>query len=105
MKTQASYVRELNLQAGERVQALRLEKNAMEQLVSTLTSQNREIVGELESHMRVNESVRQQLDRKREVAQLMDTFNKDLLVSKANLERVSPRKYAVDGHSALRQSY
>jgi len=74
--------------------------------VATLTSQNRDIVAELESHIHTNETVRQQLDRKREVDVLKDTMNRDLMASRMNLERLSPSKYAVDatGSGLFRES-
>ena len=79
------------------------EKKAMQALVSTLESQNREILAELDQHVDAHEDVRARLDRKEEVASLMDTFNRDLMGSKLELDRGrSPMRNS--NHSPLRQS-
>ena len=41
--------------------------------------------------------VRDKLNRRDFVEKIKETQNRDLLVSKMNLERASPRKYAQDG--------
>lgn len=61
----------------------------MESLVETLTKQNKEILTELESHVYAHEVVRTHLNRKEEVAHMMQTFNRDLIESKLTLERCS----------------
>lgn len=43
---------------------LEKERQALKNLVDTLNCQNREILDELENHMRINDKVRHQLDRK-----------------------------------------
>ncbi len=54
-----------------------------------MTQQNKTILEELDSHAYAHEVVRTHLDRREEVSHMMSTFNKDLVESKANLERVS----------------
>ena len=67
----------------------------MEALVNTLINQNKEILIELDTHVEAHEDVRSKLDRKSEVAGLMDTFNRELMGSKMELEK---------GRSPMRQS-
>ena len=75
----------------------------MEALVATLANQNREILAELDTHVEAHEDVRSKLDRKDDVASLMDTFNRDLMGSRLELERGrSPMRQST--HSPLRQS-
>ena len=59
----------------------------MEELVRTLTAQNKTILEEIESHAYTHEVVRTHLDRREEVNHLLKTFNRDLIESKRNLER------------------
>ena len=74
----------------------------MEALVQTLINQNKEILIELDTHVEAHEDVRSKLDRKGEVAGLMDTFNRELMGSKLELERGrSPMR---SQHSPLRIS-
>ena len=62
----------------------------MENLVVTLTNQNKEIVDELDHHIKTNEIVRQELDRKHRVDIMMDGLNRDFQASKHQLEMASP---------------
>jgi uncharacterized protein YlxW (UPF0749 family) len=48
----------LNENTQERVEGLENEKQALTNLVDTLTSQNKEILEELENHMKTNDRVR-----------------------------------------------
>lgn len=48
---------------------------------------------ELDDHVKTNEHVRKQLDRKQYVGHLMDNFNKDLIESKMLVEQTSPLRY------------
>lgn len=73
----------------ERQVHLREERSAVESLVETLAKQNKEILLELDSHVYAHEVVRTHLNRKEEVVQMMNTFNKDLIESKMTLERYS----------------
>ena len=66
------------------------ERQALTNLVDTLTSQNREILDELENHMKTNDRVRKQLDRKQQVGTLLDVFNRDLIESNRQVENASP---------------
>ena len=59
----------------------------MQDVINTLTNQNLEILAELDEHVKAHEFVRQKLDRKQDVANLMNTFNKELVESKFSLER------------------
>ena len=59
----------------------------MQDVINTLTNQNQEILSELDEHVKAHEFVRQKLDRKQDVASLMNTFNKELVESKIALER------------------
>ena len=63
-------------------------------MVKTLEQQNKEILEELESHVSAHEHVRQKLDRKTEVARMMDTFNRDLMTSTRELQsHMSPNRF------------
>ena len=75
----------------------------MHDLVQTLSKQNQEIIAELDTHVHAHEEVRSKLDRREEVASLMDTFNRDLMGSKLSLERDRAHS-PYSGHSPLRQS-
>jgi len=90
----------------ERQKTLLEEKRAMEELVFTLTRQNKEILEELESHAYTHEVVRTHLDRREEVAHMMQTFNRDLVESKTRLERFtgSPLRGHQQPTSPYRQS-
>ena len=59
----------------------------MQDVINTLTNQNQEILSELDEHVKAHEFVRKKLDRKSDVASLMNTFNKELVESKIALER------------------
>lgn len=83
----------LNQNAQERVDGLENEKQALKNLVDTLTAQNREILDELENHMQTNDRVRRQLDRKEQVGSMLDVFNRDLLESKRQVENASPQRF------------
>lgn len=75
----------------------------MEALCNTLVNQNKEILIELDTHVEAHEDVRLKLDRKGEVAGLMDTFNRELMGSRLELERGrSPMRQST--HSPLRMS-
>lgn len=80
----------LNENTQERVEGLANEKQALKNLVDILTSQNKEILEELENHMKTNDRVRKQLDRKQKIGTMLDVFNRDLIESKRQLENVSP---------------
>lgn len=80
----------LNENTQERVEGLENEKQALTNLVDTLTSQNKEILEELENHMKTNDRVRRQLDRKQQVGTMLDVFNRDLIESKWQVENASP---------------
>lgn len=80
----------LNENTQERVEGLENEKQALTNLVDTLTSQNKEILEELENHMKTNDRVRRQLDRKKQVGTMLDVFNRDLIESKRQVENASP---------------
>ena len=91
------------MSSKERISYLDDEKRAMEALVRTLINQNKEILIELDTHVEAHEDVRSKLDRKGEVAGLMDTFNRELMGSKLELERGrSPMRQSQ--HSPLRMS-
>ena len=95
LRTQSNYLRDLNKSSNERLSYLEDEKKAMQDVVNTLTKQNEEILAELDQHVKAHEFVREKLDRKQDVADLMNTFNRELVESKISLER---------GQSPLRQS-
>jgi len=54
----------LNSNSKDRINCIKDERNALHLLVDTLTNQNKEILFELDSHVKTNEHVRKQLDRK-----------------------------------------
>lgn len=87
----------LNANSKERIDNMEDEKSALQKLVDTLTGQNKEILDELETHMRTNENVRNALDRKGKVGRMLDTFNKDLIESKRQVEVSSPQRYMRPG--------
>lgn len=87
LKGQSHHLISLMDQSKERQAALLDEKRCVEDLVQTLTQQNKSILQELESYSYTNEIVRTHLDRREEVSHMMNTFNKDLVESKLNLER------------------
>ena len=57
--------------------------------METLTKQNRSILDEMDSHANAHDVVRKHLDRREEVRHLMNSFNRDLMNSKQNLERLT----------------
>lgn len=83
----------MNAASRDRVDGLISEKVALVNLVETLTSQNKEILVELETHMQMNDRVRETLDRKAHVCRMLNNFNKDLCESKRAVENSSPQRF------------
>ena len=87
LKTQTGYLSDLNNNSKDRLSCLEEERKAMQDVIDTLTNQNKEILSELDEHVKAHEFVRKKLDRKQDVASLMNTFNRELVESRVALER------------------